>query len=185
MQLLEASILAEKALLDRKGLASVNLGLRTLEFNRRYLLVLLGRSSGKLDSDTISHAKEMLYLLKYLVSDSEEVYNGIVWQLVCCPFTPFLALFGQIVENKFGVHRDGVEALAAMKELPVFLEAMGRRNTLASKLHLIADVFVRHAESVVNPPMPQGRSLCFLSSIQKIHLAECALFQFRNLHHIH
>jgi hypothetical protein len=131
-------------------LASVKLGLYTLEFNRHYLLVLLGRSSGKLESETISHAKEMLYLLKYLVSDSEEVYNGIVWQLVCCPFTPFLALFGQILDNKGDARRDNVEALAAMKELPVFLEAMGRRNTLAAKLTDVARIFVKHAESSVH-----------------------------------
>jgi len=155
--LLEASILAEKALLDTKALASVNLGLHTLQFNRHYLLVLLGRSSGNLEPETISHAKEMLYLLKYLVSDSEEVYNGIVWQLVCCPFTPFLALFGQILDNKGDVDRNNVEALAAMKELPVFLEAMGRRNTLAAKLTAVARTFVKHAESSLHSS--QGRLL--------------------------
>jgi hypothetical protein len=183
--LLEASILAEKALLDAKALTSVNLGLHTLEFNRHYLLVLLGRSSGKLGPETISHAREMLYLLKYLVSDSEEVYNGIVWQLVCCPFTPFLALFGQILDNKGAVRRDNVEALAAMKELPVFLEAMGRRNTLASKLHMIADVFVDHAESVVNPPPPRSKSSSFMPSMQDTNLADCASLQALTLHHIH
>lgn len=145
-------------MLDTKALASVNLGLHTLEFNRHYLLVLLGRSSGKLEPETISHAKEMLYLLKHLVSDSEEVYNGIVWQLVCCPFTPFLALFGQILGENGAMRRDNEEALAAMKELPMFLEAMGRRNTLAGKLHMIAKVFVDHAESVVNQPPPRSRS---------------------------
>ena len=183
--MLEASILAEKALLDAKALTSVNLGLHTLEFNRHYLLVLLGRSSGKLGPETISHAKEMLYLLKYLVSDSEEVYNGIVWQLVCCPFTPFLALFGQILDNKGAVRRDNVEALAAMKELPVFLEAMGRRNTLASKLHMIADVFVEHAESVVNPPPPRSKSSSSMPSMQNTTLADCASLQALILLHIH
>lgn len=133
-------------------MASVNLGLRTLEFNRHYLLVLLGRSSGRLDPETIQHAKEMLYLLKFLVSDSEEVYNGIVWQLVCCPFTPFLTLFGRLLDNG-----GDVEALAAMKELPVFLKNMGRRNTLAAKLTDVASTFVKHAESLVDPF--QGRLL--------------------------
>jgi hypothetical protein len=183
--LLEASILAEKALLDAKALTSVNLGLHTLEFNRHYLLVLLGRSHGKLERETISHAKEMLYLLKHLVSDSEEVYNGIVWQLVCCPFTPFLALFGQILDNKGAVRRDNMEALAAMKELPVFLKAMGRRNTLASKLLMIADVFVEHAESVVNPPPPRSKSSSFIPSMKNINLADYKLLQALTLHHIH
>jgi len=176
--------LAEKALLDTKSLASVNLGLRTLEFNRHYLLILLGRSSGKLEPETITHAKEMLYLLKQLVSDSEEVYNGIVWQLVCCPFTPFLVLFGQILDNRSSSRRDNVESLAAMRELPVFLEAMGRRNTLASKLHMIAEVFVDHAESMVNPPTPKGMLLWLVPPLHKNHFADCTLFQARTLYHL-
>jgi hypothetical protein len=110
----------------------------------------LGRSSGNLGPETISHAKEMLYLLKYLVSDSEEVYNGIVWQLVCCPFTPFLTLFGQILGKKDAIRGGDVEALAAMKELPVFLKNMGRRNTLAATLTDVVCTFVKHAESLLH-----------------------------------
>lgn len=159
--------MAEKALLDHKSLASVNLGLRTLEFNRRYLLVLLDRSCGKLEPETITHAKEMLYLLKYLVSDSEEVYNGIVWQLVCCPFTPFLTLFGEILNKKNAIQGGDMEALAAMRNLPVFLEEMGRRNTLAARLTDVARIFVKHAESLVHSS--QGRSLSCTSYFKAVH----------------
>jgi hypothetical protein len=139
-------------LLDTKGIASVQLGLRTLEFNRHYLLVTLGRASSDMKVETTESAKQMLYLLKDLVSDSEEVYNGIVWQLVCCPFTPFLSLFGDLLANKGSKHDADWQALAAMKELPGFLKKMGLRNTLAAKLERIAEVIVQHAESVVNAP---------------------------------
>lgn len=103
-------------------------------------------------SETIQSAKEMLYQLRDLVSDSEEVYNGIVWQLVCCPFTPFLALFGEILANKGPKQQADWEALAAMQELPAFLKKMGVRNSLAAKLEHIAVAIVRHAESVVLTP---------------------------------
>jgi hypothetical protein len=103
-------------------------------------------------AETIQSAKEMLHLLRDLVSDSEEVYNGIVWQLVCCPFTPFLALFGEILANKGAKQEADWQALAAMKELPAFLKKMGVRNSLAAKLEHIAVVIVRHAESVVDSP---------------------------------
>lgn len=101
-------------------------------------------------AETIHSSKEMLCLLRHLVSDSEEVYNGIVWQLVCCPFTPFLALFGDLLANKEAVHTDRLEALAAMRELPVFLKKMGLRNSLARRLEAVAATIVPHAESVVH-----------------------------------
>lgn len=160
LQLLEAAITAEEALLDAKGIASVKLGLRTLEFNRHYLLVTLGRASSDMRAETMQSAKEMLYLLRDLVSDSEEVYNGIVWQLVCCPFTPFLALFGEILANKGPTQDTDRQALEAMKELPTFLKKTGLRNTLAAKLERIAVVIVQHAESVVHTP--QCTYECFL-----------------------
>lgn len=103
-------------------------------------------------AETTQSSKEMLYLLRDLVSDSEEVYNGIVWQLVCCPFTPFLALFGDILANKGTKQEADRQALAAMEELPVFLKKMGLRNTLAAKLERIAVVIAQHAQSIVHAP---------------------------------
>jgi hypothetical protein len=103
-------------------------------------------------AETTQSSKKMLHLLRDLVSDSEEVYNGIVWQLVCCPFTPFLTLFGEILANKGPKLDADREALAAMQELPLFLKNMGLRNTLAAKLERIAVVIVQHAESVVGAP---------------------------------
>lgn len=147
--MIDAAAMAEEPLLDAKGVASVKLGLRTLEFNRNYLLVILGRASSGMKVETTQSAHEMLHLLKDLVSDSEEVFNGIVWQLVCCPFTPFLFLFGEILANKESNEESDANALAAMKELPDFLKKMGVRNTLAAKLERIAVVIVQHAEMVV------------------------------------
>lgn len=164
-------------MLDTKSLASVNLGLRTLEFNRRYLLILLDRSVGTLEPETITHAKDMLNLLKYLVSDSEEVYNGIVWQLVCCPFTPFLTLFGEILDKNDAMHGGNMEALAAMQKLPVFLQEMGRQNTLAAKLADVARIFVKHAEALVHPS--EGRSLEYHIS-KLVNRADCFALRLRS-----
>lgn len=146
-------------MLDDKGAASVDLGLHTLEFNRQYLLVTLGRASSNMRAETIQSSKEMLYLLRHLVSDSEEVYNGIVWQLVCCPFTPFLTLFDDLLADKEAAHADRLAALTAMRELPVFLKKMGLRNSLARKLEGVAAAIVQHAESVVHASLGKTISL--------------------------
>lgn len=99
----------------------------------------------------IDSSKQMLRLLEYMVSDFEELYIGIVWQLLCGPFTPFLELFGEIVSNGKGGSEENQDALAAMEQLPVYLRKMSSRNSLAAKLERIAVVFVQHAKSVMHP----------------------------------
>lgn len=93
----------------------------------------------------------MLRLLEYMVGDSEEPYSGILWQLLCGPFTPFLELFGEIVSNGKGKSEENQEALIDLERLPVFLRKMSLRNSLAGKLERIAVVFVQHAKSVIQP----------------------------------
>jgi hypothetical protein len=151
VQLLEAAAMAEKPFLDASSAASIDLGLRTLSFQYQYLLILLARSSSRMRTQCIDSSKRMLLLLEHMVSDSEEPYNGIVWQLLCCPFTPFLALFGEILSNGMGESEENKEALAAMEQLPVYLGKMSLRNSLAAKLERIAVVFVQHARSVIYP----------------------------------
>ena len=98
----------------------------------------------------IDSSIRMLHLLENMVSDSEEPYNGIVWQLLCSPFTPFLALFGEVVSNAKGTSKEREEYLAAMEKFPGFLRKMGLRNSLAKKLGRIALILVQHARSVIN-----------------------------------
>lgn len=122
-----------------------------MNFSYQYLLVLLARSSRRMRTQCIDSSKQILHLLKDMVSDSEEPYNGIVWQLLCCPFTPFLTLFGEILSNGKGESEENREHLAAIEQLPVFLRQMSLRNSLAAKLEAIAVVFVQHARSVIHP----------------------------------
>lgn len=93
----------------------------------------------------------MLETLAGVVSDSQEIFNGIVWQLVCCPFTAFLVLFGEIISTLSDPsrHTHNQELLASMELLPSFLQKMAVRNSLAGKLEKIAVVFVQHASSVL------------------------------------
>lgn len=93
----------------------------------------------------------MLHLLESMVSDSEEPYNGVVWQLLCGPFTPFLTLFGEILSNGQRASEGNKEALTAMEQLPTFLNKMSVRNSLAGKLERTAVVLVEHARSVIFP----------------------------------
>jgi len=94
----------------------------------------------------------MLHLLDDMVSDSEEVFNGIIWHMVCCPFTPFLHLFQEILSSGRKALDANEQALEAMQHLPRFLAKMGVRNRLAKKLEGVAAAIVQHAESVLHHP---------------------------------
>ena len=120
-----------------------------MEFQYQYLLVLLYKSPSRLTTLCIDSSKQMLHLLPEMVSESEEPYNGIVWQLLCCPFTPFLVLFGEILSSGKRVPEENKEALDAMERLPVYLKNMSLRNSLAVKLERIAIVLVQHARLVI------------------------------------
>lgn len=151
MQILEAAALAEKPFLDANGAASIDLGLCSVSFQYEYLFILLARSSTRMRAQCIESSKRMLRLLEDMVSDSEESYNGMVWHLLCGPFTPFLDLFGELLSNGKGESEENKEALAAMEQLPVFLDRMSSRNSLAAKLQRIAVVLAQHARSVIHP----------------------------------
>lgn len=125
-------------------------------FQYHYLTILLARSSNRKKGRCIDSSKRMLHLLHNMVSDSEEPFNGIVWQLLCCPFTPFLTLFGEILSNGQAASAENIEALVAMEQLPIYLEKMSLRNSLAAKLERIAVVFVQHARSVVQSEGTNG-----------------------------
>ena len=119
------------------------------------MLILLSRSSSQRKRQSVESSKHMLHLLEDMVSDSEESYNGIVWHLVCSPFTAFLALFGEILSNNERGSEEHRDALIAMEKLPVFLRNMGFRNSLAAKLERTATVLVQHARTVV-----QSQGMC-------------------------
>lgn len=114
-------------------------------FQHSYLTLLLARSSPDLRSRGLEAAKKLLSTLKSLVSDSQEVYNGIVWHLVCCPFTAFLTLYGEVVSGRIITTQDERSALTDMQQLPAYLAKMAEKNSLAAKLRPIAETLMKHA----------------------------------------
>ncbi|KIX98383.1 uncharacterized protein Z520_05684 [Fonsecaea multimorphosa CBS 102226] len=149
-KILEAAALAEKPFLNAHDAASFDQALGSVNFQYEYLYILLARSSTRMRAQCTDSSKRMLQLLADMVSESEVPANGMVWHLLCAPFTPFLDLFGDLLSNDKGGSEENKEVLAAMEQLPVFLEKMSSRNSLAAKLKSVAVVLVQHARSVVN-----------------------------------
>nr|POF26369.1 putative transcriptional regulatory protein c11d3.07c [Quercus suber] len=156
-EILEAAAVAEKPFLDAKGCTSIDLGMVHRRFQYYWLSLLLKQSSVRWKSQCIKLSKSMLSLLEQLVSDSEEPYNGIVWHLVCSPFTPFFNLFGFMLSNGQGDSKGNKEAFAAMEQLPAFLEKMSVRNSLAAKLnHKEDNSMVAESNLVLPDPWPSN-----------------------------
>lgn len=129
---------------------SIDLGLCMIDFQYHYILILLCRASPTFRQRAISSSKQMLLLLELMVSDSEEPFNGIVWQLVCTPFTAFLTLFTNIISRSRLQQsaQEHAEALKAMERLPAYLGKMSLRSSLAKKLERVAGTLLEHAKSI-------------------------------------
>ena len=133
---------------------SIDLGIRTMDSGYHLLQVLLYRARSRMRTQCLDASIRMLELLEVMVSDSEEPYNGIIWQLMCSPFTPFLILFGEILANGSIEAAEKERFLAAMERFPDFLAKMSLRSSLATKLERVAVVFVEHARSVIHQGKP-------------------------------
>lgn len=79
--ILEAAASAEKPFLDAKNAASLDLGIRTVTFSYYHFQVLLAKSSSEKGKQCVDFSRKMLHILDDMVSDSEEPFNGIVWQV--------------------------------------------------------------------------------------------------------
>ena len=156
-QVLEAAATTERPFLGASGGRALDIGLHCLDFLYHYFRVLLSRVAPSTRPVCIESSKALLLSLQHIGADSESQFPLSLWQFLCCPFTPFLELFAEIVSNNQGSSAENRDALAAMERLSTFLRIMGQRNSLAAKLERIAVVFVQHAKKAL---YPRGKSRC-------------------------
>lgn len=153
-QILEAAALSEKPFCDAKNAKSIDVALRTMDFHFLYLALLLAHSSRDMQRQCLDASQRMLHLLQHMSPECKEPYHPMVWQLVCCPFTPFLILFRDIVCDAGCSHEEKRNALDAMEQLPGYLKAMGSRVTLAARLEGVAGILAQQARSIICRSFP-------------------------------
>ena len=91
--------------------------------------------------------RDMLHLLPEMAPESKEPYHPTIWQLVCCPFTPFLILLCDLLSRDGSDLDQKRESLSTLEQLPRYLKALGSQNALAARLEGIATRLVHHAQS--------------------------------------
>jgi hypothetical protein len=144
-----AAALTEKPFCGAKNAKSIDIALSTIEFHFLHLTILLTRSAIHMREQCLDASKQMLELLQNMAPESKDPYHPIIWQLICCPFTPLLILYTDILSNGNRSLEENKEALAAMERLPSYLKDISSRNSLAASLEGIAKVFVQYARSTI------------------------------------
>ncbi|CAI7585293.1 unnamed protein product [Penicillium pancosmium] len=149
-KILEAAAMSEKPFCDAQNSKSIDIGLRSQEFLYLYLKIVLSRNSPSRHPQCITGSKELLHLLLHLSPESDEPYHPFLWQFLYSPFTAFLLLFREILLNSDPGSEGNKEALAAMENLPGFLEKMTLRTSLAARLREASRVLIDHAKFVLD-----------------------------------
>ncbi|KAK0309865.1 hypothetical protein LTR01_004062 [Friedmanniomyces endolithicus] len=152
MQVLEAAALAETPLLDPAGARSLQIGLLYTRFQYYGAEIVITRGSGQEETVCHDESLKMLRLLADLVSDGEEPYIGVTWQMLYFPWAPFLVLFGSITSSeRTGRTFEKEQALEAMELLPTYFRNMSLRCVEARRLEKMAAATVQRARSVLYP----------------------------------
>ncbi|KAJ5113088.1 hypothetical protein N7456_001622 [Penicillium angulare] len=139
----------EQASADAHQIREMKLGINSVNFQYLHILTLLlkGDRSSAL---RLSCAREAISILPSLVSNWGSVYNGVVWQLLYYPFTPFFVIFENIVQqpSQYTGYEDDLRLLAtAVNYYAEMRSQMRLLSSLCSKLEHTTSVFFQLAQS--------------------------------------
>lgn len=122
-------------------------GMEFMAFQYHHLHVHLTANDDESREICLNAARNAIDSLKRLVSTSSQVYNGIVWELLYYPFTPFFVLFSNIIRAPSAASTTGdVKLLYATQS---YLSEMTSRGMMAANLEKISRIFASLAEMYV------------------------------------
>ncbi|PTU20328.1 hypothetical protein P175DRAFT_0510242 [Aspergillus ochraceoroseus IBT 24754] len=78
----------------------MTLGISSIKIQYLHVLIILLKGDKAYSELRLSSAREAISLLTSMVSNWSSFYNGVVWQLLYYPFTPFFVVFENIVNRK-------------------------------------------------------------------------------------
>ncbi|KAH7309770.1 hypothetical protein B0I35DRAFT_440592 [Stachybotrys elegans] len=137
----------EVAYAPQEQLDEMMLGIKAMKFQHLHMTVLILKKFAFNDGRLVAAARNALGLLRHLISTSEQVYNGVVWQLLYYPFTSFFVLFKHIVTSSQPSRiQEDLDLLAAV--VSYFNSMSLRLASLASvsrRLERTASIFYRAA----------------------------------------
>ncbi|OQE06566.1 hypothetical protein PENVUL_c017G03689 [Penicillium vulpinum] len=115
----------------------MTLGISTVKFQYLHSLILLLKGDDSSSILRLSSAREAISTLSSMVSNWSSVYNGLVWQLLYCPFTPFFVIFGNII------HSDNARTPMIEQDLDLLSATVDYFAEMRSQMRLLATVCSR------------------------------------------
>ncbi|ESZ91147.1 hypothetical protein SBOR_8481 [Sclerotinia borealis F-4128] len=132
---------------ESSEIQSIEIGINFLIFQYHHSVVYLTRSSKQNHELCLFSARVAIKMLEKLVQNSNEVFNGILWQLLYYPFMPYFVLFCNIIADPHSPKC--FEDLQLLRKVVYFFLRMHTQHRSARKLEQIAETFTRLAESFV------------------------------------
>ncbi|KAL7812758.1 hypothetical protein V8C26DRAFT_436739 [Trichoderma gracile] len=129
----------------------MTIGVRAMRFQYLHILILLLRNVPSSKTRRVQAARDAIMLLPDLVSNSNHVYNGLVWQLLYYPFTPFFTLFGHIMDHPSApTTQQDLHLLTTTATYFNSMKEFGSQPAVSSKLEKTALVFCNLASFVTS-----------------------------------
>ncbi|KAL6898655.1 fungal-specific transcription factor domain-containing protein [Trichoderma evansii] len=150
-ELLLKAIDTESASSSAHQLQEMMIGVRAMRFQYLHILILLLRKDKNDKELRIQAARDAITLLPGLVSNSTHVYNGLVWQLLYYPFTPFFTIFGHIITHpSLPTANQDLELLNQTATYFNSMKQLGSLSEASSKLERTALVFYNLARFITS-----------------------------------
>ncbi|KAH8807173.1 hypothetical protein F5884DRAFT_899619 [Xylogone sp. PMI_703] len=138
-QLLQSDRAIELQSCSEDEIKELDMGLENMKFQYHHLLVLLTRHHDADREACLHAARNAIWSLDKLVSTSSQVYNGIIWQLLYYPFTPFFVLFGNIIRDP--LNPSAITDIKLLQATESYFMQMTSIGNMVGKLEKIANVF--------------------------------------------
>ncbi|KAK1763066.1 fungal-specific transcription factor domain-protein [Phialemonium atrogriseum] len=150
-QLLSQTMEKERDSVNPAQLHEMTLGIRSMKFQYLHILVLLLKDDFSYPELLLASAREAVSILPSMVSNWTSVYNGIIWQLLYYPFTPFFVIFGNIIREPRAptAQQDLTLLSTAVSYFASMRSQVNLLVNLSSKLEHVATVFLQLARRQV------------------------------------
>ncbi|KAE8445521.1 hypothetical protein EG329_013284 [Mollisiaceae sp. DMI_Dod_QoI] len=135
----------------------VRLGVNIQQFQYHHLVVYLMRGDKNNERTCLESARTAVSLLEHLVSNSGQVFNGIIWLLLYQPFTPYFALFSNIISHP--TSPTCFKDLQCLRQVVLYFLQMNNNHPSAAKLEKVAETFTRLAEIYVRHTRQRSQNI--------------------------
>ncbi|KKP05314.1 hypothetical protein THAR02_02580 [Trichoderma harzianum] len=141
----------ESATSTAHQIQEMTIGVRAMRFQYLHILILVLRKDPSSRERRVQASRDAITILPDLVSNSIHVYNGLVWQLLYYPFTPFFTLFGHIMD--YPSAPSTTQDLELLQKTATYFNSMkqfGSLPAVSSKLERTALVFCNLATFITS-----------------------------------